>query len=392
MAAAATDRHTGGVRLDRDELVRIASTPQAWIAASVVLVLLALGQLVWLGRLGDEELLVPIVAMAGPVAFADRRPRSAALIAVAGAVVNLAVSDYPLLAGSVIGLMLVCGCAAYHLRAPYSLAIAAPFAVNAVSPLAGDDAEARGFLLLVLVVAALAFGRLLRSRQRVEAELGATVEAHEATRRERALLEDRAHIARELHDIVAHHISGIAVQAETARFTTPGVSEQGAERFAAIGDSARDALDEMRRLLGVMRAPDRAGDLAPQPGLDRIDALADEHRALGAELRLTVSGTVREVPETLGLVAYRVVQEALTNARRHAPGAPVEVSLDYRPEALRIVVCDRGPGASGEAGAAGGFGLAGMRERVEVVGGSLAAGDGPDGGFVVAAELPLGTT
>ncbi len=376
------------MRLGRDEVIRIWSTRQAWIGASVVLVLLALGQLVMLGRLDGEELLVPIVAMAGPVAFANRLPRTAALIAVLGAVVNLAVGDYPMLVGSVIGLMVVCGCAAYHLRAPYSLAIAAPFAVNAVSPLAGDDAEPRSFLVLVLVAAALAFGRLLRSRQRVEAELGATVEAHEATLRERDLLEDRAHIARELHDIVAHHISSIAVQAETARFTTPGVSELGAERFAAIGDSAREALDEMRRLLGVMRAPDRRAGLAPQPGLEQLNALADEHRALGGELRLTVRGTVREAPETVELVAYRVVQEALTNARCHAPGAPVEMSLDYGPEALRIVVCDRGPGASGEAG---GFGLPGMRERVDAIGGSLDTGDRPGGGFVVAAELPLGT-
>src|SRR5262245_22018886 len=362
MAAAATDRHTGGMRLDRDELTRISSTPQAWIGASVVLVLLALGQLVLPGRLGDEELLVPIVAMAGPVAFANRWPRTAALIAVAGAVANLAVGDYPILVGSVIGLMLVCGCAAYHLQAPYSVAIAVPFAVNAVSPLAGDDAEARGFLVLVLVVSALAFGRLLRSRQQVEAEIGASVEAHEATRRERALLEDRAHIARELHDIVAHHISGIAVQAETARFTTPGVSEQGAERFAAIGDSARDALDEMRRLLGVMRAPLATAELAPQPGLNQIDQLVEETRALGTEVRCPGSGDVTELPEDVELVAYRIAQEALTNARRHAAGAAVELDLAYAPDTLTVVVRDHGPGA-GEDADRGGFGLIGMRER-----------------------------
>src|SRR4029450_11332569 len=105
-----------------------------------------------------------------------------------------------------------------------------------------------------------------------------------------------------------------------------------------------------RRLLGVMRAPDRGANLAPQPGLGQLTALTDEHRALGGDVRLTVRGAVREAPETLELVAYRIVQEALTNARRHAPGASVEVSLDYRPEALCIVVRDRGPGARGKDG------------------------------------------
>jgi signal transduction histidine kinase len=376
------------MKLDRDELMRISSTPQAWLGASVVLVLLALGQLVVLERVGDAPLLLTAVAMAGPVAFVNRLPRAAALIAVIGAVVNLSVGDYPMLMGGLIGLMLVCGSAAYQLRAPYSSVIAAPFAVNAVSPLGGEDAGPRSFVLLVLVAAALGFGGLLRSRQRVEAELGASVEAHEATLREQALLEQRAHIARELHDVVAHHISSLAVQAETARLTTPALPELGAERFAAIGDSARDALDEMRHLLGVMRAPDLGAKLAPQPGLDQLPALADEHRALGGDVRLTFRGAVREAPETLALVAYRVVQEALTNARRHAPGAPVEVLLDYEPDALHIIVSDRGPGASG---GAGGFGLVGMRERVEAVGGSVTIGDRPGGGFVVAAELPLGT-
>jgi signal transduction histidine kinase len=368
--------------------MRISSTPQAWIGASVVLVLLALGQLVVLERVGDAPLLLTAVAMAGPVAFVNRLPRAAALMAVIGAVANLAVGDYPMLMGGLIGLMLVCGSAAYQLRAPYSSVIAAPFAVNAVSPLGGEDAGPRSFVLLVLVAAALGFGGLLRSRQRVEAELGASVEAHEATLREQALLEQRAHIARELHDVVAHHISSLAVQAETARLTTPALPELGAERFAAIGDSARDALDEMRHLLGVMRAPDLGAKLAPQPGLDQLPALADEHRALGGDVRLTFRGAVREAPETLALVAYRVVQEALTNARRHAPGAPVEVLLDYEPDALHIIVSDRGPGASG---GAGGFGLVGMRERVEAVGGSVTTGDRPGGGFVVAAELPLPT-
>jgi signal transduction histidine kinase len=223
---------------------------------------------------------------------------------------------------------------------------------------------------------------------------------------------ERARIARELHDVVAHHISMVAVQAETARLTTPGLPAAGAHRFAEIGDTARAGLTEMRRLLGVLRedAEDAGAIVAdrhPLPGLPQLAELVDASRdASGAGIRLIVSGPVTEFDPGVELAAYRIVQEALTNARRHAPGAAVDVELCYADDALRLRVRDNGPGPAGspdsgahaprEAPAAGdyalagaaGHGLLGMRERALAVGGTLWTGPAPGGGFVVEAVLP----
>src|SRR5581483_6020028 len=211
---------------------------------------------------------------------------------------------------------------------------------------------------------------------------------------------ERARIARELHDVVAHHISMIAVQAETARLTTPGLPDAGAQRFAAIGDTARAGLTEMRRLLGVLRedvhlaepegpapavqAP--AVDRHPQPGVAQLGELIDEAReASGSVVRLIVSGPVARLDPGAELAAYRITQEALTNARRHAPGAAVDVELRYSGDVLRLRIRDNGPGLADRHT---GHGLLGMRERAVAVGGSLQTGPAPGGGFRIEAELP----
>jgi signal transduction histidine kinase len=199
-----------------------------------------------------------------------------------------------------------------------------------------------------------------------------------------AALEERARIARELHDIVAHHVSTIAIQADTARLTTPGMPAEGGERLEAIGQTARDAMTEMRRVLGVLRT-DGDGELAPQPGLDRLGELLETARDTGTPVRFVLEGRPVALPPSVELTAYRIVQEALTNARRHAPGAPVEVLLRYEPEALLVGVRDHGPGPK-ELGS-GGQGLRGMRERVAMVGGELAIGAADGGGFRVEARL-----
>ena len=199
---------------------------------------------------------------------------------------------------------------------------------------------------------------------------------------------ERARIARELHDVVAHHISMIAVQAETARLATPGMPSAGAQRLLEIGNTARAGLTEMRRLLGVLRedaqaaSPDGllAADRHPQPGLQQLNELIDDARdASGTCTRLIVSGPPASLDPGVELAAFRIVQEGLTNARRHAPGAAVDVELHFTDGELRVRVRDNGPGPShGPApdpppGPAG-HGLPGMRERVAVFGGELRAG------------------
>ncbi|MEU4742363.1 sensor histidine kinase [Actinosynnema sp. NPDC023658] len=225
----------------------------------------------------------------------------------------------------------------------------------------------------------------------------AEASAHRAARQAVAgrLLEhtargERARIARELHDVVAHHISMIAVQAETARLTTPGLPDTGARRLSEIGDTARAGLTEMRRLLGVLRedAPEEVADRRPQPGLRQLNDLLDEARyTSGAGTRLIVSGLPSDLDPGVELAAYRIVQEALTNARRHAPGAAVDVELHYTEEALRLRIRDNGPGPPATT-PPGGHGLTGMRERAAAVGGRLRTGAAGVGGFLVEASLP----
>jgi signal transduction histidine kinase len=206
---------------------------------------------------------------------------------------------------------------------------------------------------------------------------------------------ERARIARELHDVVAHHISMISVQAETARLATPGMPAAGAERLSAIGDTARTALTEMRRLLGVLREDARAAapgqaaaDRQPQPGLRELNELVDAARdAAGTGARLILRGAPAALDPGVELAAYRIVQEALTNARRHAPGAAVDVELHYTGDGLHLLIRDNGPGLPPDP-PTGGLGLAGMRERAAAVGGELHTGTGPDGGFLVTASLP----
>ncbi|HTF11647.1 MAG TPA: histidine kinase, partial [Asanoa sp.] len=195
---------------------------------------------------------------------------------------------------------------------------------------------------------------------------------------------------RELHDVVAHHISMISVQAENGRLTTAGLPEAGAQRFLAIGGTARAALTEMRRLLGVLRSDADVGvpERRPQPGLRELTALLDEARdASGSGTRLILSGAPVSLDPGVELAAYRIVQEALTNARRHAPGAAVDVEITYGATALCLRIRDNGPGPA--PGPAGGHGLSGMRERAAAVGGELRTGaGGAAGGFVVEAILP----
>jgi signal transduction histidine kinase len=217
-----------------------------------------------------------------------------------------------------------------------------------------------------------------------------------AVQREQAVLRERARIARELHDVVAHSVSMIAVQAETAPYTMRNLSPEAQNGFKEIAGSAREALEEMRRLLKVLRAD--AGtepEVAPQPRLDRLGELIDQYRGSGGDAHLTVHGSARPLSTTIELSAYRIVQEALTNARRHAPGARVRVELDYLPDRLAVKVVNTGSAVTEVVnrtkvmGDKGGYGLVGMEERAAMLGGRFAAGPRTEGGFAVVAELPV---
>ncbi|MCX5237867.1 sensor histidine kinase [Streptomyces prunicolor] len=243
-------------------------------------------------------------------------------------------------------------------------------------------------LVATLASAAAATGIAHHARSTALAH-SATEQAFADTLLEHAARGERARIARELHDVVAHHISMIAVQAETARLTTPGLPAEGATRLLAIGDTARTALTEMRRLLGVLREDADTGvQRRPQPGLGQLIDLVDESRdAAGSRTRLIVSGPIATLDPGIEVTAYRIVQEALTNARRHAPGAAVDVELRYGEQDLAVRVRDNGPGPV--AAGLSGHGLLGMRERAATVGGTLRTGPAPGGGFVVEARLPV---
>ncbi|WP_433464442.1 sensor histidine kinase [Spirillospora sp. CA-128828] len=283
---------------------------------------------------------------------------------------------------------------------------------------------------IVAVLAAIGLGdarRVVESAGRTEAaaaeRTNETLTRLTAVQREQAVMRERARIARELHDVVAHSVSMIAVQAETAPYTMENLSPEARAGYTEIAKTARDALVEMRRLLSVLRAdakPEPEAANSPQPRLDRLPDLIEQHRGAGGHVDLAVHGDPRSLSTTVELSAYRIVQEALTNARRHAPGAGVRVDLTFLPDRLAVRVRDDGaaaatqilnrenPGSrtavldpagptSVDAGrtrletpeSGGGHGLVGMRERATMLGGRFSAGPATEGGFLVEAELPL---
>ena len=249
---------------------------------------------------------------------------------------------------------------------------------------------------IIFLGAALGLG----AAQRVQAERSqALVEAADHARREQeataqaAVHEERARIARELHDVVAHNVGLIVLQAGGARSVLGTDPERARTALAHVEETGRQTLAEMRHLVGILRV-DEGANRQPLPRLERLPALVDEARAAGLTVEMEVEGLVVELPAGLELAAYRVIQEALTNVRKHAPTSPAQVRLCYEPDRLRVEVSDDG-GPSGAVpdtakNASGlGHGLIGMRERVQLYGGRLAAGPLPGGGFRVEAILPL---
>jgi len=411
-----------------------AARPRAPLALSALLGLLAVAELV--SRLSASStvraglaapaghagvtvptaLLMCAFCLLATVPAGLLRPVPAAVTVYLAAALSLALFELVTIAGAAALLV-----AAYRLARAGSLALAvalgAPFLalalilagtssgstrMPAASGLAAAATETR--VLAVLLASAIPLATvaaMARGAREQSQSHSAAREVTEGMLADHLARGERARIARELHDVVAHHISMIAVQAETGRLTTPGLPAAGAQRFAAIGDTARAGLTEMRRLLGVLREdaerdtasepapqPARPGaDRHPQPGLPQLGNLVDDAReASGGAVRLIMSGQADRLDPGVELAAYRIVQEALTNARRHAPGAAVDVELRYADDALRLRIRDNGPGQAARYRA--GHGLLGMRERAAAVGGSLQTSDARGGGFCVEAELP----
>ena len=232
-------------------------------------------------------------------------------------------------------------------------------------------------------------GHAMRERsKRAEhlAERAARLEREREEEAERAVARERARIARELHDIVSHSISVVAVQSQAVRRRLGPDHGREADDLRAVETTARQAMAEMRRLFGVLRADGEPPSLSPQPGLDQLERLLADTRASGVPVEFRLEGERVPLPPGVDLAAYRIVQEALTNVRKHADAARASVTLRFRERELELVVEDDGRAQqSGD----GGYGLVGMRERVAIYGGTLEAGPNPDGGFVVHATLPF---
>jgi signal transduction histidine kinase len=239
---------------------------------------------------------------------------------------------------------------------------------------------------LVIAGAAWAAGRAVRTRTEHASELARRADRLEAERAT-VVAQERARIARELHDVVAHSVSVMVVQAAAATEMLKHDPERAAQPLAAVEETGRQALVEMGRLVGLLREGEHFG-LAPQPGLDDLDALAAQVTEAGLPVEVRVEGAPRPVPLGVDLSAYRVVQEALTNALKHAGEARAHVLLRFESDAIEVEVVDDGFGVAPVR--SGGHGLIGMRERVSVFGGEFHAGPRPGGGYTVRARMPFG--
>jgi signal transduction histidine kinase len=266
--------------------------------------------------------------------------------------------------------------------------------IAALVVIVGNDPDGVGsdfvFIpLLFTTVWVLGFGLGRKLEQVREAEERATrIEREREEQAREAVAEERARIARELHDVVGHAVSVMTVQASGVRRLLSPEQEREREALLIVEQTGREALAEMRRLVGVLRRPEEAPALAPQPSLQHLERLVEQAREAGLPVDVRIEGDVAELPPGVDLTAYRLVQEGLTNAMKHAKATRAEVVVRYGPDAVELQVTDDGRGFSDSSVEGSGHGLVGMRERVAVYGGELQAGAGPDGGYTLHARLP----
>jgi signal transduction histidine kinase len=263
-------------------------------------------------------------------------------------------------------------------------------ATSVLEGVSGDMVSGIAWVTIVPVGIPALAGRVLRSRNALNRRLdeqACELERNRAEREAAAVLGERTRIARELHDVVAHDVSVMLVQAAAAKRTVPADPERARAAIAAVEDTGREALGELRRLLGVLRRGDEELALAPQPSLERIGALVARMRATGLPVELEVAGDPVHLPPGVDAAAFRIVQEALVNVVRHAAATRAIVRVDYEPEAVELVVSDDG---RGDGPIRDGRGLVNLRERVALYGGELRADRRRPRGFELRARLPVG--
>ncbi|WP_405166091.1 histidine kinase [Nocardia sp. NBC_01499] len=251
---------------------------------------------------------------------------------------------------------------------------------------AGGGSSAWGWPIALGAV--VLFGLLVRWLVQSRRQLVQQEEETEVERARRAILEEKARIARDLHDVVAHHMSLVVVQAQTAPYRVEGVTPAARAEFESIGATAREALNEIRGMLGVLRSDGQAPEHAPQPKAADVPTLFEGALRAGVPIAWTIDGSLETVPDAAGLALYRISQESLSNASRHAPEAPIQVHLRVGP-VLELIVRNGPTATVARPVGNGGHGIAGMQARALAVGGDLTAGPRTDGGFEVHARLPL---
>ncbi|MFE1286374.1 sensor histidine kinase [Streptomyces sp. NPDC058751] len=268
-----------------------------------------------------------------------------------------------------------------------------------VGPFGGPAYHPTGALALVVFAVVVLLGTALRGRREARTQLVEQASLTEEERARRTVLEERSRIARELHDVVAHHMSVISIQAQVAPHLVENPTEELKENLEGIRQNALEALTELRRVLGVLRSenPENPYGLgagagvapdSPQPTLSRLDALVENTRAAGLDVTTEIKGERLPLAPGVELSAYRIIQEALSNALRHAPGSAVEVELWHFPRGLQVRVVNSRPERPAPPSPGAGHGLLGMRERVAMLGGTLVTSETSCGGFAVAAFLP----
>ncbi|MGP3637850.1 sensor histidine kinase [Streptomyces sp. 24-1644] len=356
----------------------------------------------------EAALAVPVtLGLCTVVALRRRAPEKMLLLAVAMGLVQLAVDVRPGIADFAL-LVITYTVATVGERWASRLALACSLVAAGISQLRWPEGAQEHWAQAVFVVIVMTvpfvlawvLGDSMRTRRAYFDQLeerAARLEREREAQSKVAVAAERARIARELHDVVAHNVSVMVVQADGAAYVMDAAPDQARQALETISSTGRQALAEMRRLLGVLRTGDapESGEYVPQPDVGQIEDLIEQVRQTGLAVDFKVEGTARPLPSGVELTAYRIVQEALTNTRKHGgPDAGASVRLVYFDDGLGLLVEDDGRGAAHElyedGGADGaGHGMIGMRERVGMVGGTLDAGPRPGGGFRISALLPL---